>query len=279
MMLGPLRAPSSPPDTPVPRKRRPRSAIACSRRTVSSNQLLPPSMRRPPSSRWPASPSRTASTAGPALTMTRMRRGGARAATNSPVVKVPTSSPSSPCRSSSSWVRLAVRLWTATGNPLRAALRARFAPMVARPVTPSSQSPAIAASFTLRSPCRHATATVGGPPPLGSGVGGGRADPGQVAGAAVLDRERGQLRGLVAVVGLDVGGHGVEAGAGGLDQAQPLLGGLNRALPAVGAGDGAEDLGAGGRAPLDEVTGQPFGVLAGVGGGHRHQVPVGHLAV
>jgi hypothetical protein len=25
--------------------------------------------------------------------------------------------------------------------------------------------------------------------------------------------------------------------------------------------------------------GQPFGVRADVGGGHRHQVPVGHLAV
>src|SRR5215216_6766318 len=221
MMLGPCRAPSSPPDTPVPRNPSPWAARACSRRTLSTKKLLPPSMSRSPSSRCPASSSSTASTGGPALTMTRMRRGRARAATNSPVEKVPTSSPSSPWCSSSSRVLDSVRLWTATGKPLRAALRARFAPMVARPVTPSSHCPAIGALLHLGAclPCRHATATA----PPRSGVGGGRADPAQVGGAAVVDGDGGQLRGLVAVVGLDVGGQGVEAGGGGLDQAQPLL--------------------------------------------------------
>src|SRR5215207_5226628 len=277
MMLGPCSAPYSPPDTPVPRKRRPRSAMARSRRTVSSNQLLPPSISRSPSSRWPASSSRTASTAGPALTMTRMRRGFLKAATNSAVEKVPTSSPSEPWRSSSSRVLLSVRLWTATGNPLRATLRARLAPMVARPVTPSSQCPAIGLLLLRRLPCGHATQR--SPPyATGSGVGGGLAQPGQVAGAAVVDRDGGQLRGLVAVVGLDVGGEGVEAGGGGLDDAEPLVGGLDRAPPPVGAGDRAEHLHTRGQAPLDQVAGQPLGVRAGVGGGHGHQVPVGHGA-
>src|SRR5919106_1547412 len=204
MMLGPCRAPSSPPDTPVPRKRSPREARACSRRTVSSKKLLPPSMSRSPSSRFP------------------------------------TSSPSSPWRSSSSRVRDSVRLWTATGNPWRAALRARFAPMVARPVTPSSHCPAIegppqprrarAVQARYRNECQ--ACPPGGPGR--SGVGGGRAHPAQVRGAAVVDGDGGQLRRLVAVVGLDVGGQGVEAGGGGLDQAQPLVRALDRPPPAVG---------------------------------------------
>src|ERR671923_1185846 len=151
MMLGPCRAPSSPPDTPVPRNRRPRSARAPSRRLVSSKNELPPSISRSPGSRCAASSSRTASTGGPALTMTRMRRGRARAATSSSTENAPTSSPSSPWRSSRSWVRLAVRLWTATGKPCLAALRARFWPIVARPVTPSSPPPAMPPPVSLAS--------------------------------------------------------------------------------------------------------------------------------
>src|SRR5689334_19552078 len=40
-----------------------------------------------------------------------------------------------------SLVRAVVRLCTATGTPCRAMLRARFAPMTARPVTPMRLSP------------------------------------------------------------------------------------------------------------------------------------------
>ena len=40
-----------------------------------------------------------------------------------------------------SLVRAVVRLCTATGTPWRAMLRARFAPMTARPVTPMRLSP------------------------------------------------------------------------------------------------------------------------------------------
>src|SRR4029453_13863245 len=188
-------------------------------------------MRRSPASRCPASSSRTASTAGPALTMTRMRRGRARAATNPSVENDPTSSPSSPCRSSSSRVRLSVRLWTATGKPLPAALRARFAPMVARPVTPSSHCPAIEGppqprrALAVQARYRNAAS---------------RAPRGR--GSAVVDGDGGQLRRLVAVAGLDVGGQGVEAGGGGLDQAEPLVRGLDPPPPAVGGGDRAEHL-------------------------------------
>src|SRR4029450_6104538 len=131
---------------------------------------------------------------------------------------------------------------------------------------------------SARLPCRHATQR--SPPyATSSGVGGGLAQPGQVAGAAVVDQDGGQLRGLVAVVGLDVGGEGVEAGGGGLDDAEPLVGGLDRPPPPVGAGDRAGHLHAGGQARVAQVAGQPLGVRAGVGGGHGHQVPVGHGAV
>ena len=83
MMLGPFSAPSSPPDTPTPRKRRPRSFIALSRRWVSRKCELPPSTIVSPSSSSGASSSITASTAGPALTMVMIVRGRSSDWTNS----------------------------------------------------------------------------------------------------------------------------------------------------------------------------------------------------
>src|SRR5919197_1459169 len=155
MMLGPCRAPSSPPEMPAPRNRSPCPASDRSRRLVSSKCELPPSTSTSPGSRWGASSSRTASTGGPALTITRMRRGRASAATSSSNENAATIRPSSPWRSSRSRVRVAVRLWTATGKPCLAALRARFWPMVARPVTPRSHCSAMPTPSVA--PCRLGT--------------------------------------------------------------------------------------------------------------------------
>jgi hypothetical protein len=52
MMEGPKRAPSSPPETPVPMKRMPFSARALVRRLESVKSELPPSMMMSPASRW-----------------------------------------------------------------------------------------------------------------------------------------------------------------------------------------------------------------------------------
>src|SRR3954451_17414212 len=136
MMLGPLSAPSSPPLTPVPTKCRPRPARSVVRRCVSWYRALPPSMTMSPSSSSGTSSSITASVAGPACTMIRMLRGRSSACTNSSVLTVGTKSPSAPCAAINASVRACVRLCRTTWWPCRARLRARFAPMVARPVTP-----------------------------------------------------------------------------------------------------------------------------------------------
>ena len=137
MMLGPFSAPSSPPETPTPRKRSPRSFIALSRRWVSLKCELPPSMIVSPSSSSGASSSITASTAGPALTMVMIVRGRSSAWTNSSVVPVPVIGPSEPCSDMNCSVLDAVRLCTAIGMSWWATLRARFAPITARPVRPN----------------------------------------------------------------------------------------------------------------------------------------------
>src|SRR5579875_2073336 len=136
MMLGPLRAPSSPPETPAPMNTIPRSRSAASRRWVSRKNALPPSISTSPSSRWGATSSITASVAGPAWTIDMSTRGRASAPTHSCTVSRPLIGPSEPCSSTKRVMRLAVRLWTTTGMPWWATLRARFAPIVARPVRP-----------------------------------------------------------------------------------------------------------------------------------------------
>src|SRR3954470_3460981 len=137
MMLGPFSAPSSPPETPTPRKRSPRSFIALSRRWVSRKCELPPSTIVSPSSSSGASSSITASTAGPALTMVMIVRGRSSACTNSCVVPVPVIGPSEPCSAMNCSVLDAVRLCTAIGMSWWATLRARLAPITARPVRPN----------------------------------------------------------------------------------------------------------------------------------------------
>src|SRR3954453_14017031 len=151
MMLGPLSAPSSPPDTPTPRKRSPRSAIALSRRCVSRKCELPPSTIVSPSSSSGESSSIPASTAGPALTMAMIVRGRSSDWTNSSVVPVPVIGPSEPCSAMNCSVLDAVRLCTAIGMSWWATLRARLAPITARPVRPN-RGPLMRRTLTRRVP-------------------------------------------------------------------------------------------------------------------------------
>lgn len=136
MMLGPSSAPSSPPEMPAPTKWMPCSRSSRSRRRVSSKWALPPSMITSPSSRSSANSRITASVGSPAFTMTIRRRGRSSASTNSFADSAATKEPSCPNSSTRAWVFAAVRLWTATVNPLRAKFRARLLPITASPVTP-----------------------------------------------------------------------------------------------------------------------------------------------
>jgi len=89
MMAGPLRAPSSPPETPAPMKRKPNGVSQASRRSVSVNRLLPPSMTMSSRSSRGSNCSITASTGAPALTISMILRGRARLATKSASVAAP----------------------------------------------------------------------------------------------------------------------------------------------------------------------------------------------
>src|SRR3954447_872188 len=136
MIEGPLSAPSSPPLTPTPRKRMPCPLNASARRSVSRWWALPPSRIVSPSSSRGTSCSITASVPSPALTMIITARGGSSLPTSSSSDAAPVIGPSSPKRSRNALVFSSVRLCTTISKPLRATLRARFAPMVARPVSP-----------------------------------------------------------------------------------------------------------------------------------------------
>ena len=137
MMAGPLRAPSSPPDTPAPTKRRPRPDNHVSRRSVSVYRLLPPSMMMSPASMNGKSDSITASTAAPALTMIMTLRGRASEATKSPKVCAPVRRlPTWAARNSS--VTVAVRLNTLTLKPRLSTFSTKFWPITARPMRPKS---------------------------------------------------------------------------------------------------------------------------------------------
>ena len=104
MIDGPLSAPSSPPETPVPTKCRPRAASASSRRMVSGKCALPASTTMSPDSSSGSSSSITASVAAPALTMITTLRGRASDATKSAIDSDGTKSPSCPASSISDCV-------------------------------------------------------------------------------------------------------------------------------------------------------------------------------
>ncbi len=127
MSDGPKRAPSSPPDTPEPMKRRFFSRSAFSRRMVSVQSALPPSITMSPASSSGTSPSMTASVALPAWTRMIIFRGRASDATNSGSVFVPTSPPGVPGWSATNLsVFSVVRLKTEIWKPWSAMFSARF---------------------------------------------------------------------------------------------------------------------------------------------------------
>ncbi len=83
MMLGPCKAPSSPPETPAPTKCSPRSRSSASRLRVSAKWALPASMMMSPESSSGANSEITLSVASPALTITTSLRGRSSTSTNS----------------------------------------------------------------------------------------------------------------------------------------------------------------------------------------------------
>ncbi len=159
MIDGPLSAPSSPPEMPQPTKWMPFSRAAFSRRMVSWNRALPPSMRMSPGSSNAESSSMTASVGPPALTMMMILRGTASDATNSAADSLGTNVPSEPCSSITARVLLLERLWMAVTKPLLAKLRARLEPITAIPVTPISAVPTVESVICGSLPVR------GGRPP------------------------------------------------------------------------------------------------------------------
>lgn len=114
MIDGPLSAPSSPPETPVPTKCRPSAASAFSRRIVSGKCALPASTTMSPSSSSGTSSSMTASVAAPALTMMTTLRGRSSEATKSAIDSDGTKSPSVPASAIRDSVLAYERLCTAT---------------------------------------------------------------------------------------------------------------------------------------------------------------------
>ena len=124
---GPKRAPSSPPDTPEPMKRRPLALSSFSRRMVSVQRALPPSMMMSPGSKAAASSLITASVGPPALTRMTALRGFLREAAKSLMVGQPVSLPGVFGFSfTNSSVLAVVRLYTEIAKPWSAMLRARF---------------------------------------------------------------------------------------------------------------------------------------------------------
>ena len=85
MIDGPFKAPSSPPETPVPIKLIPEFASSSLRRIVSLKNVLPPSIKMSPLSRCGNNSWIVASVAGPALTINIIRRGFSIAFTNSSI--------------------------------------------------------------------------------------------------------------------------------------------------------------------------------------------------
>ncbi len=139
MMEGPKRAPSSPPETPVPMNRMPLAARSLVRRLESVKSELPPSMMMSPFSRKGRTWSMVWSTTSPALTMIMTRRGLLRRPQNSSIEWAPTTCvPLASLLMKSSTLET-VRLKTATLYPWSFILRTRFCPMTARPIKPMSQ--------------------------------------------------------------------------------------------------------------------------------------------
>ncbi len=137
MIEGPLSAPSSPPDTPVPIKCSPLALSALVRRVESGKCELPPSIRMSPGESNGTNSSITWSTAS-ALTMIMILRGALSAATSSCGDRVPTIFFPLARPSTNASTREVVRLNTATVKPWLSMFRTRFSPITARPTSPMS---------------------------------------------------------------------------------------------------------------------------------------------
>ena len=139
MIDGPVRAPSSPPETPVPMKRRPCASTWAVRRIVSEKSELPPSMRMSPGSVCGSTASMNWSTGAPAFTRSMIRRGALSVAHISSIECAPTIFVpfASFARNSSTFA--VVRLYAVTTKPLSFMLRMRFCPITARPITAMSE--------------------------------------------------------------------------------------------------------------------------------------------
>mmetsp|Transcript_46108 Transcript_46108/g.113121 ORF Transcript_46108/g.113121 Transcript_46108/m.113121 type:complete len:213 (+) Transcript_46108:173-811(+) len=138
MRLGPLSAPSSPPLTPQPMKRRPRASSASMRRCESENCELPPSITTSPSSSSGAIWSMNLSTTGPAFTISITLRGFLSAFTTSSTLRHATNFLSLPRPSTNASTFDVVRLYTATVLPRDSMFSAKFSPITAKPTTQMS---------------------------------------------------------------------------------------------------------------------------------------------
>ena len=139
---GPCKAPSSPPEMPVPTKYMPFSSTSFTRRSVSWKSEFPPSIITSPGDRNGVNCAISSSTGRPALTIIMILRGRLTASTNCSMECVPMkclSFPRPPVkRSTTPSSPGALRLYTATVKPLLSIFSARFSPITASPINPIS---------------------------------------------------------------------------------------------------------------------------------------------
>ena len=156
MIEGPNRAPSSPPDTPHPTKFSPFSRSAASRRRVSPNRELPPSIRMSPASSSGASCASISSTGFPAVTIIMMRRGRSSAATSSSSVRAPVNFAPACSRTNAS-IQSVSRFQTTVGKPCSSMFSARLRPIVPSPIIANVALMPVSPVRTrapARTPCR-----------------------------------------------------------------------------------------------------------------------------
>ena len=147
MIDGPFRAPSSPPETPVPINRIPFAASAFVRRVESLNSELPPSITMSPVSRCGVIWSIIWSTVSPAFTISITRRGRFSRLVSSSIECAPTTSVPFASFAIKSSTFETVLLNTATLNPWSFMFRTRFCPITASPIRPISHT-----ASAIRSP-------------------------------------------------------------------------------------------------------------------------------